>query len=266
MQVDGSTNNGRSLETIARLQEQSQLHGAKQRTSQKVNVVANTEAATAPSESSADARGVTRLIQEGHFKGVADVRLRINFFDSLQRAGADTSQATLSEGLTNLQSTLNAAIDEKADGGSLSDEDVSTLRAAQSTLNVELGALIGDKSAASGDIFQELKTAFSDFLNALPIEQPKTVSLADIAASTDAPETTGTSGDQSGLRSVLQNIFDPAVAALENAVDALALPPVAAPQNNGRAYDNFLSTYNALYGVEGAGNTATSDGALNAVT
>ena len=28
-------------------------------------------------------RGVIRLLQQGHFKGVADVRLRINFFDEL---------------------------------------------------------------------------------------------------------------------------------------------------------------------------------------
>ncbi len=32
-------------------------------------------------------KGVIRLLQEGHFKGVADVRLRINFFDELTALG-----------------------------------------------------------------------------------------------------------------------------------------------------------------------------------
>jgi hypothetical protein len=35
-------------------------------------------------------KGVIRLLQEGHFKGVSDVRLRINFFDEL--AGIETAQ------------------------------------------------------------------------------------------------------------------------------------------------------------------------------
>ena len=30
-----------------------------------------------------DGKGVLRLLQEGHFKGVSDVRLRINFFEKL---------------------------------------------------------------------------------------------------------------------------------------------------------------------------------------
>jgi hypothetical protein len=36
-------------------------------------------------------RGVLRLLQEGHFKGVADLRLRINFFDQLAAIGQGES-------------------------------------------------------------------------------------------------------------------------------------------------------------------------------
>lgn len=35
-------------------------------------------------DSSGQAQGALRLMQEGHFKGVADLRLRINFADQLQ--------------------------------------------------------------------------------------------------------------------------------------------------------------------------------------
>ena len=38
------------------------------------------------------AKGVIRLLQEGHFKGVADVRLRINFFDELTALGLVETQ------------------------------------------------------------------------------------------------------------------------------------------------------------------------------
>lgn len=44
-------------------------------------------------EETQEARGVLRLLQEGHFKGVADIRLRINFSEELadaQLAGLST--------------------------------------------------------------------------------------------------------------------------------------------------------------------------------
>ena len=54
------------------------------------------------------AKGVLRLLQEGHFKGVADVRLRINFHDELAaieqahlRASAQENTVPLTESLRN---------------------------------------------------------------------------------------------------------------------------------------------------------------------
>ena len=50
----------------------------------------------APEEEAREARGVIRLLQEGHFKGVADVRLRINFFEEL--AGAELAEPSAPKG------------------------------------------------------------------------------------------------------------------------------------------------------------------------
>ena len=50
----------------------------------------------APEEETREARGVIRLLQEGHFKGVADVRLRINFFEEL--AGAELAEPSAPKG------------------------------------------------------------------------------------------------------------------------------------------------------------------------
>ena len=50
------------------------------------------------------AKGVLRLLEAGHFRGVADVRLRINFFDELSaKATADAQQAAVA-GTANLVS------------------------------------------------------------------------------------------------------------------------------------------------------------------
>ncbi len=56
--------------------------------------------------------GVIRLLEAGHFKGVADVRLRINFFDELSdRAGQDGAAVAQQE-VANLAETVGAAVGE----------------------------------------------------------------------------------------------------------------------------------------------------------
>ena len=58
------------------------------------------------------ARGAMRLLQEGHFKGVAALRLRINFFDQLSDLEQESIQATAQESVDE----LNLAIKEHIDG------------------------------------------------------------------------------------------------------------------------------------------------------
>ena len=45
------------------------------------------------SNNSEDVEGIIHLLQEGHFKGVADVRLRINFHEELAAIEADELKA-----------------------------------------------------------------------------------------------------------------------------------------------------------------------------
>ncbi len=47
-------------------------------------------------EETQEAKGVLRLLQEGHFKGVADIRLRINFSEEL--AGAELPELSAARG------------------------------------------------------------------------------------------------------------------------------------------------------------------------
>ncbi len=57
-------------------------------------------------------RGVIRLLQEGHFKGVADVRLRINFFDELSGRAAQAALPVLRDGANELVETIKTGVDE----------------------------------------------------------------------------------------------------------------------------------------------------------
>lgn len=56
---------------------------------------------------SSDSQGVLRLLQEGHFKGVADIRLRINFFDELAAVEAEKLQAIADEQIEDILQSIN---------------------------------------------------------------------------------------------------------------------------------------------------------------
>lgn len=51
-------------------------------------------------------KGVLRLLQEGHFRGVADVRLRINFHDELQRSASQNAVAAFADSTPGLLDEL----------------------------------------------------------------------------------------------------------------------------------------------------------------
>jgi hypothetical protein len=56
--------------------------------------------------------GVLRLLESGHFKGVADVRLRINFFDQLSATATAAGQAAAQASADQLTQTVSERFDE----------------------------------------------------------------------------------------------------------------------------------------------------------
>ncbi|HUU85634.1 MAG TPA: hypothetical protein VM243_19215, partial [Phycisphaerae bacterium] len=56
--------------------------------------------------------GVIRLLEAGHFKGVADVRLRINFFEQLSARAEAAAQPVVQDESRQLVETVNAQLDE----------------------------------------------------------------------------------------------------------------------------------------------------------
>lgn len=144
------------------------------------------------SETETKAAGVLRLLAEGHFKGVADVRLRINFAEELQaqqraqqsqavpQAVADlTTQITqafapyaqpapaeaLADGETEPPTTIQDALDAFA----------SATAAAAETFAADPGASLEDLRTALQDAFAALVTAAQPLLAAAlapPVEPP----------------------------------------------------------------------------------------------
>ena len=308
MRVDG-TGNGNNLALIERLQDPGKYRGllptvstgyreapvpeVATNTSPSLAVTPNVAPDTpeAPSAVSPPAdespRGVIRLLQEGHFRGVADVRLRINFAEELQGIQAASTGALLNEGVPALQDELNAAIDAFVDVSDLPEEAATDLRSAQTGFNIEVGALL-EGGGLSTDVFAGLRTAFQDFLAALvPPQPPEDESILPIAPAADevAPETgesilaatpaetvaaggeTGIVNDIfAGLRESLSGIFEEALAGLQESISELALPPLSEPNGNGRAYERFLAAYNDIFGAGGGTDTGTPQTGLDTVS
>lgn len=80
-------------------------------TSEKNGKTAQTEITSPPAVSDEqESRGVIRLLQAGHFQGVADVRLRINFHDELQQAAAQNAANDFQSASTELFDDLAAKL------------------------------------------------------------------------------------------------------------------------------------------------------------
>jgi len=68
------------------------------------------ESAVEETTESSDSQGVLRLLQEGHFKGVADIRLRINFHDELSAIEAEKLQSIAEEQIEGILQSVDAIV------------------------------------------------------------------------------------------------------------------------------------------------------------
>lgn len=202
-------------------------------------------------------KGVIRLLQEGHFRGVADVRLRINFSAELQQITAQKAQTAFEGGLSVLIGELRGKVGDSdtpldkalADFAAGADDiltsvkdgslDLSTalseLREAFSGLAATLETTFGTEPAPAVEDTDDGSTTVTDVLETIPSE-------GEEIETAEAPLDTA----QTPLQ-MLEAWFDDEVGKLEAAMtETQTLPPLSAPRGNGVAYGKFLEIYNSL--------------------
>ncbi len=123
-------------------------------------------------ESSADqAKGVLRLLQEGHFRGVADVRLRINFHEELMALQDEAVRSVAPDKLQSITDAVNAQVDALIESGSLTEEQqaaVAELRQSFSdTVQQLTDEFLGAEGSQSDALAAGLQDAFDAFLESL---------------------------------------------------------------------------------------------------
>jgi len=218
------------------------------------------------------AEGVLRLIQAGHFHGVADVRLRINFNDELQQISAQNTGQALEGGAQELSTNLTAELEKIGADFELPAET----EALAASFRERMDQIIVDTKDGKTDLTTALASMHAEFatlLDALkaamtgssePVEEEEAAEQAD--AEEAAPEDTdeavvaeGETPEDSGVieeeplapfetrLAELEDWFATAMTTLESSATATqasqALPPLSAPRGNGVAYAKFLEIY-----------------------
>jgi hypothetical protein len=189
-------------------------------------------------------KGVVGLLQEGHFKGVADVRLRINFSDEL---------AAIEQG------QINNSVSQKIDG--ILDAVTSTLKSAQLTvtpldsfidpfekaINESKEAFLGAEVQSASTLKAGLESALENLVTSLT--QALTLTTTENPQEGNVPigVETDESSPLSDLLSVLRATFSTAMDDLNKALTGEnILPELSEPNGNGVAYDKFLTIYNEM--------------------
>jgi hypothetical protein len=193
-------------------------------------------------EAAGESRGVLRLLQQGHFRGVADVRLRINFHDELGAVEAETLKRETSEQVTSLVNSVNERISDLSSADWLDEESSAALdeqRVAFGHAIEELLESFSDSNAiGQGELIFGLQAAFDELVAGLP----------DADSISDGASFVGE----------LREVLGEALAGIERRLDATdVLPTLSEARGNGGAYEKFLAIYRELIS---ASEPAPSDG------
>jgi hypothetical protein len=211
-----------------------------------------------------EGQGVIGLLQEGHFKGVADVRLRINFFDEL--AAIESGELkTASEGSIN--GVLGAVGGDAESLLSLSEtpeEDRDGLQGLQDAFAAAVNAaneeFMGAEVPSKDGLAESINWAFEAFIDGLQQlfgPEPELTEEEALALSMEEALESYISG--------LTEAFETAMGDFSGELDGVAvLPELSQPSGNGVAYEKFLAIYNEMLGLEVVSEGSEGAGAVDA--
>jgi hypothetical protein len=218
-------------------------------------------------------RGVIRLLQEGHFKGVSDLRLRINFFDEISGIEAQQLQTVTAENTAAAVASVGSVVESFLADNELSEDQAAALSDAQQAFEQAVSDA-EDKTLALNNAFAELVAALQGLFTppAEPDQEPPPPDAEAQATGEESSEgpieeppaeppaeppqepPIDTGPDWLAFIESLQAAFDAAIDNLNNAVSSTtALPPLSEPNGNGVAYEKFLAIYKEMRGIEPPG-------------
>jgi hypothetical protein len=237
-----------------------------------------------------ETKGVINLLQQGHFQGVADVRLRINFNDEITAMEQARKVQVAQEQTSTLTDVINSAIDSFLQTGQADGAAAEAITMALETFNegmiqavngfaeengsgetemtsqiqlafVDLTASLESIAIASTEPEGETPVVESSELNPdLPAVSKNAVTQPTIPMSTETisnDELSSKITDQ--LLAGLTEIFTTGMQELETALSEIqTLPDISEPRGNGAAFEKFMAIYNQMRGITEAPEKPTA--------
>jgi hypothetical protein len=203
-------------------------------------------------------------LEAGHFKGVADVRLRINFFDELQTRASAARASALAEGADNVVGMVQGGVGEVLTVAELDPEAQERVDAAVEEFESEVRALLEEQAVETPLSADSLREAVTPIFDAFVAELSELLTegtagpvapdtgepaLPDTGEDTaaDSEEGAETSRTLEQAFATLRATFEEALADLIASLESMSqLPEPSPPGGNGRAYEKFLAIYNGL--------------------
>ncbi len=199
-----------------------------------------------PDDTEEDGKGVLRLLQEGHFKGVSDVRLRIVFFEQLNAIEAGKLQAVAEQNVNAVLESVGGVVNSFLDA----EENGLTQKQTAGVSELE-ETFVQAARGYTNEPLTDLNNAFEKFVEALrnlfaPPAQTQEENNTTETESPDVPELPW----QTFIED-LQSAFTTATNELTQAfAEVRILPELSEPNGNGVAYEKFLAIYNELRGLQ----------------
>jgi hypothetical protein len=224
-------------------------------------------------EDKENVRGVIRNLQNGHFKGVADVRLRINFYDEIAAMEGKQLQATTDEKIGVLLDSVGNNFTKFFESDEFSEQH-DEVRQYQDVFDMAVNDLHDSFNTGNGlskegllvglkDKFQNLLGSLGEVLSNMKTEtvteEPipgenaieKDVTVNPIGAQEDVVLEQEQSLDLGtsfqAFIEELESAFDTAFEEFSKDLnDVSVLPELSEPKGNGAAYSKFLAMYKEM--------------------
>lgn len=244
--------------------------------------VQSTTTATEPEvdaslKESGKAAGVIRKLQAGQFRGVADIRLRINFNDQLQALQTQKTSQAVDSAIPAIIDSQTSEVTNFLETGTVDSEIAGKISSASQLFADEIENIAGgiQSQVQAGDLIAQLQSSFDNFISELSQidiagqepEEVDEVIVEDQSANattlknddlsimatlqSDAVEgNIETSSELVDMSQLIASLTESFNSELDSLISDLAnssvLPPISEPNGNGGAYEKFMKIYNNM--------------------
>lgn len=217
-------------------------------------IVADGEPATTIESEPAETKelsGVLRLLQEGHFKGVADVRLRIAHADRIAALESEQTQANITDSSASLTSSISSIVTELAGASDTisAEEADAAIVAFEGQVGGAIDTLLASDAFDVEAVGTTMQVAFQSLVDQLGLgstAEALTPAAIEVSAGSDPVAIEPETGSRDFLAE-LNEIFSGELSRILASMESNSmLPPISEPNGNGRAFEKFLALYNEM--------------------